>query len=218
MADTFLPFKTKKYLAIAKEPVYVGTGSYRIGRVDNTIIHDPATNLPKIPGSTISGNARYYSWLSYKSEGMNNLTFGCVKGKTTLDENGNKQKACGNCPICLTYGYINSKKSQSGLAYFSDARILFFPVSTMIGTVQVTSDEIVNELIDTNGYGGIEVSETEFICLNEKIKLLKSNESKEILNFGQIMLEKKESKNINSWKLKGNNSSKVIIAQKKFLT
>ena len=205
MADTFLPFKTKKYLAIAKEPVYVGTGGYRIGRVDNTIIRDPATNLPKIPGSTISGNARYYSWLAYKSEGMDRLTLGCSKGKKTNDES-----ACGICPVCLSYGFINDKEAQSGLAYFSDARILFFPVSTMFGTVWVTSDEIVKEFIDTNGSDGIEVGENEFICSNEMTELPKSNESKEILNFGWIMLEKKESKDINGWKLKGNDSSEEV--------
>jgi len=204
MADTFLPFKTKKYLAIAKEPVYVGTGGYRIGRVDNTIIRDPATNLPKIPGSTISGNARYYSWLAYKSGGMD-LNLGCSKGKKTNGEN-----ACGVCPVCLSYGFINDERAQSGLAYFSDARILFFPVATMVGTIWVTSDEIVNELIDTNGSDEIEVTESQFICSNKMIELPKSNESKEILNFGWIMLEKKESKDINGWKLKGDDSSEEV--------
>ncbi|SDN71749.1 CRISPR-associated protein Cmr4 [Desulfonauticus submarinus] len=204
MADTFLPFKTKKYLAIAKEPVYVGTGGYRIGRVDNTIVRDPATNLPKIPGSTISGNARYYSWLAYKSEGMN-LNLGCSKGKKTNDEN-----ACGACPVCLSYGFINDKSAQSGLAYFSDARILFFPVSTMIGTVWVTSDEIVKEFIDTIGSNGIEITENQFICSNKMTELPKSNEMKEILNFGWIMLEKKENKDISGWKLKGDNNSEEV--------
>ncbi len=212
MGNTFEPFKTKKYLAIAKEPVYVGTGGYRIGRVDNTIIRDPATNLPKIPGSTISGNARYYSWLAYKSEGMNGLTLGCSKGKKT-----NGESACGGCPICLSYGFINDESAQSGLAYFSDARILFFPVSTMIGTAWVTSDEIVKELIDTRGSDGIEVTENEFICSNEMTKLPKSNETKEILNFGWIMLEKKESKKINGWKLKSDDSFEEVSNLKDIL-
>ena len=204
------PFKTKKYIAIAKEPVYVGTGGYRIGRVDNTIIRDPATNLPKIPGSTISGNARYYSWLAYRSKGMD-LNLGCSKGKKTNGEN-----ACGKCPICLTYGFINDEGAQSGLAYFSDARILFFPVATMVGTVWVTSDEIVKEFIDTNasGSGGVEVDENEFICSDKMAELPKGSDDKEILNFGWIMLKKKENKKINGWKLKSNSSNEEVLELK----
>lgn len=199
------PFKTKKYIAIAKEPVYVGTGGYRIGRVDNTIIRDPATNLPKIPGSTISGNARYYSWLAYKSEGMK-LNLGCSKGKKTNGEN-----ACGKCPICLTYGFINDEGAQSGLAYFSDARILFFPVATMVGTVWVTSDEIVKEFIDTDSSSEITVSEDEFYCSNKMVKLPKGNDDPEILNFGWIMLKnKEEKKDISGWKLKNNSESEEV--------
>ncbi|GAB6161041.1 hypothetical protein JCM12298_02000 [Desulfothermus naphthae] len=79
---------------------------------------------------------------------------------------------------------------------FQMQEFCFFPVSTMIGTVWVTSDEIVKEVINTNGSDEIEVTENEFICSNEMTELPKSNESKEILNFGWIMLEKKESKDI----------------------
>ena len=32
-------------------------GGYRLGRVDNTILRDAATNLPKIPGSSINGDS-----------------------------------------------------------------------------------------------------------------------------------------------------------------
>ena len=211
MGNIFEPFKTKKYLAIAKEPVYVGTGGYRIGRVDNTIVRDPATNLPKIPGSTISGNARYYSWLAYKSEGMD-LNLGCSKGKHTPGgKNEEDSNACGKCPICLTYGFINDKGAQSGLAYFSDARILFFPVATMIGTVWVTSDEIVKEFIDTDSSGEITISEDEFCCSNKMPELPKGSDNKEILNFGWTMLKKKEEKkNISGWKLKNNSKSEEV--------
>ncbi len=210
MSNTFEPFKTKKYIAIAKEPVYVGTGGYRIGRVDNTIIRDPSTNLPKIPGSTISGNARYYSWLFYRSKGKDKITLGCAKGKSTLDERENKQEACGNCPICLSYGYINSEKAQSGLAYFSDARILFFPVSTMVGTVWVTSDEIVKEFIDLGDSINLSNKEKFFISSEFESSLPEDKNGNKILNFGWIMLEKEdESKDFTSWTLKKNDSEEV---------
>ena len=204
MSETFAPFKTKTYLAIAKEPVYVGTGGYRIGRVDNTIIREPGSNLPKIPGTTISGNARYYSWLGYKSGGME-LTLGCAKGKKT-----NEESACGECEVCIAYGFINDRKAHSGLAYFSDARILFFPVSTMIGTVWVTSDDIVKEFIDTNGTDVNRISNGKFIIpLGIKDNNLpKDNSGKLFLNFGWIMLEYEGEIDISSWKIKspGENS------------
>ncbi len=198
MSDTFVPFQTKKYLAIAKEPVFVGTGGYRIGRVDNTIIRDAGTGIPKIPGSTISGNARYYSWLYYKSAGMN-LNLGCAKGKKTEDED-----ACGVCPVCLTYGYINDNGAHSGLAYFSDARILFFPVSTMIGTVWITSDAIIKEFIEAGGDGTkLENLEDEkFITSHTLNSALPETSRQKVLNFGWIMLEYKDEVNPQLWRLK----------------
>ena len=49
--------------AIALDPIYIGTGGYTIGRVDNTIVRDPITNLPKIPWSSLAWTWRYYSAL-----------------------------------------------------------------------------------------------------------------------------------------------------------
>jgi len=46
--------------AMATDPIYIGTGGYTIGRVDNTIVRDPITNIPKIPGSSLAGTWRYY--------------------------------------------------------------------------------------------------------------------------------------------------------------
>ncbi len=204
MGNQFVPFETRKYLVIAKEPVYVGTGGYRIGRVDNTIVRDPATNLPKIPGSTISGNARYYSWLSYKSKGMD-VNLGCSKGKKTNDES-----ACGICPVCLTYGFINDNSAHTGLAYFSDAQILFFPVSTMVGTIWVTSKDIVGEFIDT-GAGTIDnLSNEKFVASSKLSNLPKNNAGKEILNFGWIMLKKEKGLDISTWSLKKDTDSEEV--------
>ncbi|WP_051654775.1 RAMP superfamily CRISPR-associated protein [Persephonella sp. IF05-L8] len=49
--------------ALATDPIYIGTGGYTIGRVDNTIVRDPITNVPKIPGSSLAGTWRYYTVL-----------------------------------------------------------------------------------------------------------------------------------------------------------
>ncbi|MDE4543260.1 RAMP superfamily CRISPR-associated protein [Thermoanaerobacterium sp. R66] len=52
--------KEVKIYGMAMDPIYVGTGGYTIGRVDNTIVRDPINRLPKIPGSSIAGTWRYY--------------------------------------------------------------------------------------------------------------------------------------------------------------
>jgi len=49
-----------KLFSLATDPVYIGTGGFTIGRVDNTIVRDPITKLPKIPGSSLAGTWRYY--------------------------------------------------------------------------------------------------------------------------------------------------------------
>jgi len=56
-----------KIYAMATDPIYIGTGGYTIGRVDNTIIRDPITNIPKIPGSSLAGTWRYYTALKLQS-------------------------------------------------------------------------------------------------------------------------------------------------------
>jgi len=60
---------TTKYqiFSIATDPIYIGTGGYTIGRVDNTIVRDPITKIPKIPGSSIAGTWRYYVALELQS-------------------------------------------------------------------------------------------------------------------------------------------------------
>ena len=52
--------KKLEVYALATDPIYIGTGGYTIGRVDNTIVRDPITNVPKIPGSSLAGTWRYY--------------------------------------------------------------------------------------------------------------------------------------------------------------
>jgi CRISPR-associated protein Cmr4 len=54
--------------ALATDPVYIGTGGYTIGRVDNTIVRDPITKVPKIPGSSLAGVWRYYTVLGILSK------------------------------------------------------------------------------------------------------------------------------------------------------
>ncbi len=53
--------------SVATDPIYIGTGGYTIGRVDNTIVRDPITKIPKIPGSSLAGAWRYYVTLELQS-------------------------------------------------------------------------------------------------------------------------------------------------------
>lgn len=62
------PFNKKTYYVLTLDPVHVGTGGYRLGRVDNTITREPGTNLPKIPGSSLSGVTRAYTAMAVQSE------------------------------------------------------------------------------------------------------------------------------------------------------
>jgi CRISPR-associated protein Cmr4 len=61
------PFVKKTYYAMTLDPVQIGTGGYRLGRVDNTITREPGTNLPKIPGSSIAGVARAYTAMAIQN-------------------------------------------------------------------------------------------------------------------------------------------------------
>ena len=54
-------------LAMSQDPIYIGTGGFTIGRVDNTIVRDPITRIPKIPGTSLAGTWRYYMALTLYS-------------------------------------------------------------------------------------------------------------------------------------------------------
>lgn len=66
MSDNDVVIKKSIY-AMATDPVYIETGGYTIGRVDNTIVRDPITKIPKIPGSSLAGTWRYYVALELQS-------------------------------------------------------------------------------------------------------------------------------------------------------
>ena len=54
-------FVTFPFVGMALDPIHVGTGGTRLGRVDNTIVRDPVTRIPKVPGSSIAGVMRAYT-------------------------------------------------------------------------------------------------------------------------------------------------------------
>ena len=133
-----------KYLAIALDPIHIGTGGYRLGRVDNTVIRD-FDNVPKIPGTALTGAIRSYAAMHFEGKR------GCAGKDEPRDE---KLRQCGepDCPICVTFGFSRDTEARVSMVSFSDARILFFPVSTMIGPVWVTSPMRLNEFLKKEEY------------------------------------------------------------------
>ena len=132
------PYITRQYFGFALDPIHVGTGSYRLAGVDNSIMRDPATNLPKIPGSSLSGVTRSNASLRYQA-----TAFKCA-GKG--GEGGKQHCGEASCPICVSFGFSRGdEQSLSGMAQFFDARIILFPVYTMYGTVWMTSKRILEE-------------------------------------------------------------------------
>ncbi len=145
------PYKRQRNFLVALEPVHVGAGSYRIGLVDNTIVREPHTNLPKIPGTSLSGVARAYAALA------------CDVAHPPTDEKESKYLKCSgkggpdgdthcgeaDCPVCTTFGFSRgeSKSSFQGLAAFSDAHLLFFPVHSMNGPVWITCPAALAEFV-----------------------------------------------------------------------
>ncbi len=128
-----------RFFMHALDPIHVGTGGYRLGRVDLPIQRDPATNLPKIPGTGLEGCARAFAAMRSVPPRLR-----CA-GQGQSDPNIPDSDHCGrkDCHVCLTFGF--SKKnggqgsSRKGIAHFYDAQLLFAPVYSRLGTVWVTS-------------------------------------------------------------------------------
>ena len=213
------PFENQTYFAIALDPIHVGTGGYRLGRVDLSIIREPGTNLPKIPGTSISGVARTYTAMhpninKYRWK-RNNVEYMCAGKGGDFGE-----KHCGDpqpaCPVCIPFGFSKAGNSFQGLAQFGDARILFFPIYSLMGPVWITNPEVLEEV----GARGIpSIDNKKFIPLNIKIDqnyYLSEAKGKERLNFGWLMLQ---SQNINGVEIDFSNNGefKKIAPKLKFI-
>ncbi len=124
-------YTLQRYILMTLDPVHIGTGGYRLGRVDLSIVREPGTNLPKIPGTSLSGAARAYAAMRYEKQrcagpGQNNLNGG----------------HCGlpTCPICYTFGSIKgSEGGNAGTVSIADAQLLLFPVHSLVGPVWVST-------------------------------------------------------------------------------
>jgi len=173
------PFEKKSYHGLALDPIHIGSGGARLGRVDLPIIREPGTDLPKIPGTSLSGPARSYTALATNK-------YPCA-GRGG-DEG---ERHCGNpdpaCPVCIPYGFSKGRTgySMQGLAQFFDAHILLFPVASMVGPVWVTSPSALGGLGMQSEFNA---PSDGFYPLGQQLK------SQSKLNFGWLMLTKGDGK------------------------
>ncbi|MBI4673598.1 MAG: type III-B CRISPR module RAMP protein Cmr4 [Chloroflexi bacterium] len=131
-------YTQQRFVLMTLDPVHIGTGGYRLGRVDLSIAREPGTNLPKIPGTSLAGAARSYAAMRYEKK----QCAGQGQGK---DDN---KKHCteATCPICYTFGSTKGNEGgNAGTVSIADAQILFFPVHSMAGPVWVTTAQRLND-------------------------------------------------------------------------
>jgi len=127
-------YSEEKFIFMTLDPIHIGTGGTNLGIVDNTIIREAGSNIPIIPGTSLSGAAKMYAAM--------------LMGD--LDAAGSKKPKSTENPVSYTFGYINSsgskQTSKAGVVSFSDARIVLFPVCSSEGTIWVTTRAMLNEI------------------------------------------------------------------------
>ena len=167
-------YKRQRYLLMTTDPVHIGTGGYRLGRVDNSIVREPGTRIPKIPGTSLHGAARSYAAQLYETPeaaGQNQDKVG------KPDEN----------PVCYTFGYIKKTgngdevKAYSGVVNIFDAHVLLFPVHSMAGPVWVSTLGRLRE-------AGFTVNNQELTEEPATGAALLTWERKDALNLGWLMV------------------------------
>ena len=168
-------YRQQRFIFMALDPVHIGTGQTRIGRVDNTIVRETGTNIPKIPGTSLMGAARSYASLVYG------------KPEAAGQHLKLKPEERKNCPIVYTFGTYNNGNNdavagQQGKISISDAQILFFPVYSMAGPVWVSTSKIL-ALADFQVNG--------LISSADDVLHTSLNWSKETLNLGWLHLKAK---------------------------
>lgn len=124
-----------KYFIMTLDPVHVGTGGYRLGRVDNAIVREPGTSLPKIPGTSLHGAICSAAAMRYGEPE--------ARGQR---KKGNRQTSL----IIYTFGAGSGENGEegqfaSGVVGIHDARILLFPVVSNDGPVWITTATLLSE-------------------------------------------------------------------------
>lgn len=167
-------YEKHRYLLMSKDAVHIGTGGYRLGRVDNSIVREPGNRVPKIPGTSLHGAIRAYAARIFENP---------AAAGQTHDDVPNPDAD----PICYTFGYIRAgnpnaneaAKAYSGVVNIFDALILLFPVHSLHGPVWVTTKTRLTD-------AGISVTGIPENWPNDEI--LTTWEQTDPLNLGWLML------------------------------
>jgi CRISPR-associated protein Cmr4 len=136
------------HIGLALDPIHVGAGGARLGRVELTIVRDPATRVPKIPGSSLAGVYRTYVAMEEHERNPNRQVDGQPRpyyphcaglGQPRGDYLGHCAQP--DCPVCTVFGFARGRDQAggfAGLAAFTDAQVLLFPVPTRQGPRWIT--------------------------------------------------------------------------------
>lgn len=184
-------------VGLALDPIHVGAGGARIGRVDLTIVRDPVTQVPKIPGSSLAGVYRTYVAMYYEEQRQQQLQQQSQQQQSQggqqirqkpyypdcaglgLDANRGHCRQP-DCPVCTVFGFATGSGQSggfAGLASFSDAHVLLFPVPTRQGPMWVSCPMALRLV-------GLEVSGMD----NDAVYLESTANTANQLNLGWLLL------------------------------
>lgn len=181
-------YRSKTYYLMALEPVHVGAGGLQLGRVDNAILREPGTNLPKIPATSLAGTARHYTAMHYPERYQRAVE---KDGEVTYESCariGPEETYCGqrDCPVCIPYGFsLPDGRNFPSMVQFGDAHILFFPVTSMAGPVWVTSVEALQAQLAE----GVLSAEGLDIRVSQNTHQLQTGLEVRRLNLGWLLLD-----------------------------
>ncbi|MDI6798062.1 MAG: type III-B CRISPR module RAMP protein Cmr4, partial [Desulfatibacillaceae bacterium] len=128
-----------------RDPIHVGSGEQRLGRVDNSIYRETGTMLPNIPAKSYVGVARTGTAIITNEGHCAGKSDDSADASTNDGKNTQCDKA--KCPVCVPYGFTKDNSSLEGLAQFHDARLLLFPVYSLLGTIWVTSPWVLRDFV-----------------------------------------------------------------------
>jgi CRISPR-associated protein Cmr4 len=145
--DDMAGYQKFLHVGLALDPIHVGTGGARLGRVDLTIVRDPVTRVPKIPGSSLAGVYRTYVAMALEEQRSQQNPQrsrpyypDCAGlGQPRGDYLGHCAQP--DCPVCTVFGFARGRDQSggfAGLAAFTDAHVLLFPVPTRQGPRWIT--------------------------------------------------------------------------------
>lgn len=161
------------YLALCLDPVHVGTGGYSLGRVDMSIVREPATGIPKIPGTSLAGVVRAYSELAKAED--NSLP-----------------------DITEVFGTAEGDQGRQGMLRFYDVEILFFPVSSHLGTVWISTIDTLRRWLRDSITDEEALNLSDSLQDENKVLALKGLDGTKPVNFGWLLLQAEPAQETNS--------------------